>query len=66
MADSIWQDSIGDGDNHLEATLNEKGWVTESIEYENGTINNRSVYEYSPSGYTETSHCILLAITEQE
>lgn len=51
--------SIGDGDNHLEATLNEKGWVTESIEYENGTINNRSVYEYTASGYTETSFCIL-------
>lgn len=51
--------SIGDGDNHLEATFNEKGWLTESIEYENGTINNRSVYEYSPSGYTETSYCIL-------
>lgn len=51
--------SIGDGDNHLEATLNEKGWLTESIEYENGTINNRSVYEYSPSGYTETSYRIL-------
>lgn len=51
--------SIGDGDNHLEATFNEKGWITESIEYENGTINNRSVYEYSSSGYTETSYRIL-------
>lgn len=51
--------SIGDGDNHLEGTFNEKGWITESIEYENGTINNRSVYEYSSSGYTETSYRIL-------
>lgn len=51
--------SIGDGDNHIEATFNEKGWITESIEYENGTINNRSVYEYSSSGYTETSYRIL-------
>lgn len=51
--------SIGDGDNHLEGTFNEKGWITESIEYENGTINNRSVYEYSSSGYTETSYHIL-------
>ena len=51
--------SIGDGDNHLEGTFNEKGWITESIEYENGSINNRSVYEYSSSGYTETSYRIL-------
>lgn len=50
---------IGDDDNHMEGTFNEKGWITESIKYENGSINNRSVYEYSPSGYTETSYRIL-------
>ena len=43
----------------MEGTFNEKGWLTESIKYENGSIKNRSVYEYSPSGYTETSYRIL-------
>lgn len=51
--------SIGDGDNHLEATLNEKGWLTESKEYKDGKVYKRNLYEYTASGYTETSYCIL-------
>ena len=51
--------SIGDGDNHLEATLNEKGWLTESREYKDGKVYKRNLYEYTASGYTETSYCIL-------
>lgn len=51
--------SIGDGDNHLEATLNEKGWLTESKEYKDGKVYKRHLYEYTASGYTETSYCIL-------
>lgn len=51
--------SIGDGDNHLEATLNEKGWLTESKEYKDGKVYKRHLYEYTASGYTETSYLIL-------
>lgn len=51
--------SIGDGDNHLEATLNEKGWLTESKEYKDGKVYKRNLYEYTASGYTETSYLIL-------
>ena len=51
--------SIGDGDNHIEATLNEKGWLTESREYKDGKVYKRNLYEYTASGYTETSYCIL-------
>lgn len=51
--------SIGDGDNHLEATLNEKGWLTESREYKDGKVYKRHLYEYTASGYTETSYRIL-------
>lgn len=51
--------SIGDGDNHTEATLNEKGWLTESKEYKDGKVYKRNLYEYTASGYTETSYCIL-------
>lgn len=51
--------SIGDGDNHLEATLNEKGWLTESIEYKDGKVYKQHLYEYTASGYTETSYRIL-------
>ena len=51
--------SIGAGDNHLEATLNEKGWLTESKEYKDGKVYKRNLYEYTASGYTETSYCIL-------
>lgn len=51
--------SIGDGNNHIEATLNEKGWLTESKEYKDGKVYKRNLYEYTASGYTETSYCIL-------
>lgn len=51
--------SIGDGNNHIEATLNEKGWLTESREYKDGKVYKRNLYEYTASGYTETSYCIL-------
>ena len=51
--------SIGDGDNHQEATLNEKGWLTESKEYKDGKVYKRNLYEYTASGYTETSYLIL-------
>lgn len=51
--------SIGDGNNHIEATLNEKGWLTESKEYKDGKVYKRNLYEYTASGYTETSYLIL-------
>lgn len=41
--------SIGDGNNHIEATLNEKGWLTESREYKDGKVYKRNLYEYTAS-----------------
>lgn len=48
--------SIGDCENRLELTFNEQGKLSEWTEYEGGNIEERYVYEYTASSYTETHY----------